>query len=407
METMKTKHIQGADPFSVLPACYVLIFCVTAFSGSTGLTYPLLALIMERSGENASAIALNAAMTPLGIVAATPLINHYANRYSTRALIVTGIGLSILLLFLIGLFRDPLAWLLFRFLLGSSITVVYVLSEATLLAIAPDSHRGRLMGAYTSITNVGYAIGPLLLALVGSTSMTPFLLISTILIVAMAPFFFIPVDCESAEAQKEVRISLLVFLRSGGFLVAAYAATTLFDNSFMSLLPAFGPKTGLNEAGISVILFCLLFGGAVVQMPLGWIIDRSSVFTALIACSLIGISGFPLFAALIPAMIPAIVLAFLWGGAVLGVQTIALTEMGKRYSGAMLLAGNSTLALMWGVSGIVGIPIAGYAMDWFGPYGLLTVVGGVFTITTLAFAGNVLFHNRRAIDPAREDHPQH
>ena len=31
---------------------------------------------------------------------------------------------------------------------------------------------------------------------------------------------------------------------------------------------------------------------------------------------------------------------------------------------------------MWGVSGIVGIPITGYAMDWFGPYGLLIVVGG-------------------------------
>ena len=50
------------------------------------------------------------------------------------------------------------------------------------------------MGAYTSITNVGYAIGPLILVAVGSSGMTPFLVLSAILVLAAAPFFFIAVD---------------------------------------------------------------------------------------------------------------------------------------------------------------------------------------------------------------------
>lgn len=90
-------------------------------------------------------------------------------------------------------------------------------------------------------------------------------------------------------------------------------------------------------------------------------------------------------------------LAFVWGGAVLGVQTVALAELGRRYSGGMLLAGNATLALMWGLTGVVGIPVTGYAMDWFGPYGLLLVVGGVFAVSTLAFACNVFVEDRRAM----------
>ena len=150
--------MQCTDSASVWRACYALIFCVTAFSTSQGLTYPLLTLLMERSGETASAIALNAAMTPLGIIASAPLINLYAARFPTSASIATAIGLSILLLLLIGLFQNPWIWLLLRFLLGCSINAVYVLSEATLLTMAPASHRGRLMGAYTSITTVGYAI---------------------------------------------------------------------------------------------------------------------------------------------------------------------------------------------------------------------------------------------------------
>ena len=380
---------------SIWPACYALIFSVTAFSASQGLTYPLLSLVMERSGATASAIALNAAMTPLGIIVSAPVINRYAGRFPTSASIATAIGLSIALLLLIGWFPNPSAWLPLRFLLGCSVNVVYVLGEATLLDMAPASHRGRLMGAYTSITNVGYALGPLLLSLAGSTGMTSFFLLSAILATAMAPFFFMAIDRNRADARHEARATLAVFLRSGGFLVAAYAATTLFDNGFMSLLPAFGLRIGLTETAVSMILFYLLLGGGLIQMPLGWLIDRCSVSAGLAACTLLGIAGFPLFAAVLPATTPAMALAFLWGGAVLGVQTVALAEMGRRYSGAMLVAGNSTLAMMWGVSGVVGIPATGYAMDRLGPYGLLIVVGGVFAVTTLAFSANVLSEERR------------
>ena len=371
-----------------------MIFCVTAFSASQGLTYPLLTLLMERNGETASAIALNAAMTPFGIIASAPLINRYASRLRSSAFIASAIGGSAFLLLLIGLVRDPTAWLLLRFLLGCSINVVYVLSEAVLLAIAPPSHRGRLMGAYTSITNLGYALGPLILVAAGSSGMAPFLVLAAILVAAAAPLFFVTIDRNDAQAQDDARVPLHVFLRSGGLLVAAYAATTLVDNGFMSLFPAFGLRLGLHEAEISVILFCLFLGGALAQVPIGWVIDRTSVLTALAACSLIGIAGFPLFSALMPAAKPAMALAFVWGGALLGVQTVALAEMGKRYSGAMLLAGNATLALMWGVSGIVGIPVTGYAMDTLGPYGLPIVVGAVFTAATLAFVAQVFTAHR-------------
>ena len=203
-----------------------------------------------------------------------------ASRLRSRAVIASAIGGSALLLLLIGLVRDPTAWLLLRFLLGCSINVVYVLSEAVLLAIAPPSHRGRLMGAYTSITNTGYAMGPLILVATGSSGMAPFLVLAAILVAAAAPLFFVTIDRNGAQAQDDARVPLHVFLRSGGLLVAAYAATTLVDNGFMSLFPAFGLRLGLHEAEISVILFCLLLGGALAQVPIGWVIDRTSVLTA-------------------------------------------------------------------------------------------------------------------------------
>ena len=124
------------------------------------------------------------------------------------------------------------------------------------------------MGAYTSITNLGYAVGPLLLLVTGSAGLTPFLALSAILVAAAVPFFFVTVDGNQVWRPGKRRVSLLVFLRTAPALVAAYAATTLFDNGFMSLFPAFGLGVGLDEAEISLILVCLLLGGAVAQVPL-------------------------------------------------------------------------------------------------------------------------------------------
>ena len=350
---------------------------------------------MERTGETASAVAFNAAMTPLGIVVSSPLISRYGTHLSVRAGIAMAIGLSIVILLLIGLVQNSLAWLPLRFLLGCTINVVYVLSEATLLTIAPSSHRGRLMGAYTSITTAGYAIGPMLLVLVGSDGMAPFMVLAAILVVAMTPFFFVAVERGGSTEGQETAVPLLVFLRSGGLLVAAYASTTLFDNGFMTLFPGYGLDVGLNETAVSGVLFFLLLGGAIFQVPLGWMVDRTSVVTGLAICTLIGLAGFPVFEAVMPVAVPAMAVAFLWGGAVLGVQTVALVEMGRRYAGAMLLTGNSTLALMWGVSSIIGIPVTGYTMDRIGPHAILFVIGGLFAITAPAFAVEVRLRERR------------
>jgi hypothetical protein len=53
-----------------------------------------------------------------------------------------------------------------------------------------------------------------------------------------------------------------------------------------------------------------------------------------------------------------------------GVYTMALVEMGNRFSGSALVAGNAAFGLMWGVGGMIGPPTAGFSMQMVGPAGL-------------------------------------
>jgi hypothetical protein len=62
------------------------------------------------------------------------------------------------------------------------------------------------------------------------------------------------------------------------------------------------------------------------------------------------------------------------GGVGYGVYTMALVDMGNRFTGSALVAGNAAFGLMWGVGGMIGPPSAGFFMQTFGPVGLPAMI---------------------------------
>ena len=73
------------------------------------------------------------------------------------------------------------------------------------------------------------------------------------------------------------------------------------------------------------------------------------------------------------------------GAVSFGLYSVALVELGERFSGAMLVAGNAAFAMMYGIGGLTGPPGAGAVMDAIGPNGL-PVSLGVISLALAAFA---------------------
>ena len=61
---------------------------------------------------------------------------------------------------------------------------------------------------------------------------------------------------------------------------------------------------------------------------------------------------------------------FIWGAVSYGIYTMSIIELGERFTGSALVAGNAAFSLMWGVGGIAVPPLAGGAMDVIGASGL-------------------------------------
>jgi len=356
-----------------LAAIAGIIATVTVFAISQGLSYPLLSFILQRQGESPGLIGLSAAMTPLGFIASAPLIPWMSRQVGPGRLAVGCATLASLTLALIAWTSHIIPWFPLRFLLGFVANPLYVVSETWLITIVPSGQRGRFMGIYTSIVSAGFAVGPLTLATVGTEGWPPFLigivsfLICGVILLAVLPHL--------PRFENEAgHGSVAGFARLAPLLLFAVFCASAFEQALLALISVYGKAYGSTEGRISTLLTVFIAGNIALQVPLGLLTERIGTQRALIFCGIVAILG----AALLPvAFLSSVIwpMAFLWGAVAFGIYTIALIELGERFSGTLLITGNAAFALSWGVGGIAGPPMTGGAMGLVGVQGLPLVLG--------------------------------
>jgi MFS family permease len=381
MNDATTPRVAGEAEIPWAPLAGV-IAAVAVFAVAQGLTYPLLSFILERQGASAAMIGVSAAMTPLGLIVGSPFIPALIRRFGAGPLALACATLAGVSLTLIGWAQDIVAWFPLRFLIGLAIGPLFVLSETWLIALSPPQRRGRILGVYTAVVSAGFAAGPLSLMLVGTEGWPPFLIgigafaVCTLWLAAILRR--LP-DLGRGSGQGSVR----AVGRQAPALLFAVFATAAFEQAVLSLLPVYGLSYDIGEWSLSALLTVLVAGNIALQVPLGLAAERWSARSVSIVCALATVLGCLLLPLLIatPLVWP---LFFLWGAFSFGIYTLALVELGERFSGAMLVAANAAFAFIWGIGGIAGPPATGAAMDLVGVQGLPVALGLLYLALALA-----------------------
>ena len=365
------------NPGIIASIAAIGVFCLTL-----GLSYPLLALILDSMGIGTALIGLNAAMTPLGIIVSSPLIPPLTRRFGAWFSCVLSFCLAAVLLILLAILKDVTIWFVLRFLLGVVNTVIFITSEAWINQLAPQNIRGRIIGIYTTVAAAGFALGPLVIAIIGSQGWLPFG-VAVVGILLALPLMISAKD-HLPEFDGTEKGSILSFFFSAPLLLLAVAFAALFDQVMISLLPIYILRHDIIETTASLMLMVLILGNVVLQIPIGWLADRISRKLVLCWLSFGTVVGCVLLVWLIEGSIFIWPMLFIWGAVAFGTYTVAMVELGARFSGALLLAGNSAFGLMWGLGGMIGPSIAGTAMDLMGPQGLPMTLGILFSLLGLA-----------------------
>ena len=352
-----------------------VIATVSVFAIAQGLTYPLLSFILQRQGVSPGLIGLSAAMTPIGFIVSSPLIPWLTRRFGAGRTALSCAALSAVMLALIGWTQDVYAWFPLRFLIGLVTNPLYVLSETWIIALAPPARRGRFMGIYSTIISAGFAAGPLCLLAVGSKGWQPFAVgISVFVLCGVCLAIVLPRLPDFDDGGD--RVSVLGFVPLAWVLLFAVVVAAGFEQGVLALLPVYGIGHGIGEGTMSALLSVMIAGNIALQVPLGLVAERIPARLVRLAC----VSATALGCAALPLLIDTPFVwpfVFIWGAVSYGIYTMSIIELGERFTGATLVAGNAAFSLMWGLGGIVVPPAAGTAMDAFGTGGLPIALGAL------------------------------
>ncbi len=357
---------------------------VSVFAVAQGLSYPLFTFLMQRQGMSPSYIGLSAAMTPAGLIASSIFVPVLVERFGARGLAVFSALAAAIMFCGAGLLQNDFAWFPIRFLIGVAINPLYILGEVWMIALAPEARRGRIMGIFNAVTGAGYAAGPLALALVGSHGWAPFMVGIVGFTGCALILYLTTANLAGFEADEERPGGFWSFWRLAPALLVAVTVAAATQQSVYSLLPVFGAAYALSAPTLAAMISVMSLGNIVLQIPLGLLAERFGARSMIVVCAALNMSC----ALLLPAIVtthmvwPALLVI---GGVGYGVYTMALVELGNRFRGQMLVAGNAAFGLMWGVGGIIGPPGSGFAMQEVGPTGLPVVIA-VLSSTLVVFS---------------------
>lgn len=372
---------------------FAAVAAITVFGFALGLMFPLLSLLMEKHGAAPQVIGYNTAMQPLGIFVAGFFVPQMTRRFGTKPVAIFA-ALLVAAMILAYPFTDIFwTWFVLRAIQGFAVAILFSVSEAWVVEAASGSARSRIMGVYTGILSLSFGLGPALISYTGIDSPLPFFIGAAVLLASTVPmFFYRPTEVFATDAE-ESNLSMIGFARLAPILIVAVGMFAIIDAANLGLLPVYGVKKGLSQETAALMLTAFIVGNIVLQFPIGWIADHWSKRGMMVVCAIATVIG----SALIPtafgswAIWPVLVVT---GAASAGIYTLALAELGDRFSGHELLAGTAAFSAMWGAAALFGALLGGWAMDSFGPDGLPYALAVVFVGFILVIAGRASFSAR-------------
>jgi MFS family permease len=364
------------------------------------LTGPLLALALEREGVDTFAIGLNTAVGGLGIFLVAPFVGRLVAALGAARCFRLGLVVTAACMLVFPAWVDPWFWVPVRLLFGSAGALMFVLSEAAVNALAPESIRGRVLGVYATLFSVGFVAGPLVLALAGSEGWTPFVLGSGLFLLGLIPAAKLdPVERQLAPEGGGAH-RLADTWRVAPLAMAGVFAYALLEASYFSFLPVYALSLGMGERVAAGLLSVWLSGNILLQYPMGWLADRWRRRPVMALCTGSAVAGLlltPLAAGTPGLLWPLLVLL---GGVMGGLYTLSLALVGERFRGPDLAQASTAFVMTFQLGTIAGPPYVGAVMREAG-------VGSfpLALVLPLAGLGLVLLARDRAPAAARQAEP--
>ena len=167
---------------------------------------------------------------------------------------------------------DPFAWAVMRVASGLCVAGCYTVLEAWLQAKVTNETRGRTMGTYRVVDMMGSLGAQAIVGFLAPASYVSYNLLAILCCAALLPITLTKIKQPETPSSPRLRPRLAVDrspLAAAGVVVAALSSA-----SFRMVGPIYGQEVGLGASQIAWFLSAFVLGGALAQVPVGWLADK-------------------------------------------------------------------------------------------------------------------------------------
>ncbi len=291
-----------------------------------------------------------------------------------------------------ALLVNPWAWGLLRLVVGACVLGIYLVIESWLSSQSSQG-RGRLFAVYMMVSLTALGAGQFLIVLYGAQSLESFALVAMLFCLGLIPMALTRVPQPVLEETRHLALGKLFAISHVGAVGSLVAG--VITGAFWGLSAVYAVRAGLSDGGVATFVAAAIFGGALLQWPIGHLSDRFDRRQVLTWVSLCGAGATALifvFGSLSLAILA--VIALLFGGFAFSLYALSVAQTHDRMDSADTLGATRGLLLLNGIGATLGPLLVGILMHLTSALLFPLILGAILLLLAL------YARHRIHVDPA-------
>ncbi len=297
-----------------------------------------------------------------------------------------------------ALYTEAWFWTLLRIITGFCVVGMYMIIESWLNSLASNAMRGKFFGLYMIITLLAMAMGQHLLRLGDVISFELFAITTILISLALVPVVLTRLREPLISQPKQLGLLQLYAISPLG--VVGTISAGLITGSFWGMGAVYAAQIGLDDNGVAWLMSAIIFGGALLQWPLGLLSDKIDRRTVIQICAFSGAALALLNSVIsIESSLLFYTVSFLFGGYVFIFYGLCAAHVHDQIDADHSLEAAQGLLQLYGIGAIVGPLLTALSFDYFGSRGMLFL----FALIMFSLGLFTLLRMHQASAPAPEE----
>lgn len=268
---------------------------------------------------------------------------------------------------------NPYAWAVMRIASGLCVSGCYTVIEAWLQAKVTNETRGRAMGVYRVVDTTGSLAAQLVIGVLTPASYVSYNILAIVCCAALLPLTL--TTNPQPETPPAARLRPMLAVARSPLAAAGVVVAALSSASFRMVGPVYGQEVGLSTPQIAWFLASFVLGGALAQIPVGWLADKYDRRWILIWLSVAAVISCAVTVASSGMGTTAVMLAAgLFGLTTFPIYSVAAAHAHDFADNSERVELSAALMFFFAVGAIAAPYLASTLIDAYGPGALFTMI---------------------------------